>query len=217
MMVQGSAVIGFLILVAWGWEYGVNAVALITLALLFDLLVGHGFRSVQRFRYLEHIEQALQQASHGFALMVFALLLAVVPYAALYGWQALYALGRGYLTHPADAWPLAPLGFMFLVGLVLFRAGVRRSAGVRDDIRRPRGVLRFIVGAVVVGYLAWTYPWGELAASLPVLLCILVAFVGGLWIALTGLMRVLLLSLPQRSARGDVEDDIAAHEFHWDE
>jgi hypothetical protein len=216
-MYQGSAVIGFLILVSWGWEYGGTAAALIILALLFDLLTGHGMRSVRQFRYLEPIEQALRQASHGFALMVFVPLLATVPYAALYGWQALYALGRWYLVHPADAWPLAPLGFMFAVGLVLFRAGVRRSAGARDDIRRPKGVLRFIVGAAVAGYLTWTYPWGVLAASLPVLLCILLAFVGGLWIALTALVRVLLLSLPQRSARGDVQADIAAHEFDWDE
>ncbi len=216
MMTQGSAVIGFLILIAWGWEYGGTAAALIALALLFDLLVGHGFRSVQRFRYLVPIEQALRQASHGFALMLFAPLLATVPYAALYGWQALYALGRGYLAHPADAWPLAPLGFMFLVGFVLFRAGVRRCAGARDDIRRPSGLLRFIMGAAVVGYLTWTYPWGTLAASLPVLLCLLLAYVAGLWIALTGFMRVLLLSLPQRSAIAAVQADIAAHEFHWD-
>lgn len=215
-MYQGSAVIGFLILVSWGWEYGGTAAALIALALLFDLLVGHGIRSVQRFRYLEPIEQALRQASHGFALMLFAPLLATVPYAALYGWQALYALGRGYIAHPADAWPLAPLAFMFLVGFVLFRAGVRRSAGVRDDIRRPKGMLLFIVGAAVVGYLSFTYPWGTLAASLPVLLLILLAFTAGLWIALTSFMRVLLLSLPQRSAIAAVQADIATHEFDWD-
>lgn len=217
MMYQGSAIIGFLILVSWGWESGGTVAALIALALLFDLLVGHGFRSVQRFRYLEPIEQALRQASYGFALMVFVPLLAVVPYAALYGWQTLYALGRGYLAHPADAWPLAPLGFMFLVGFVLFRAGVLRCAGARDDIRRPKGVLRFIVGVAVAGYLTWTYPWGTLAASLPVLLLILLAYVAGLWIALTGFMRVLLLSLPQRSAIAAVEADIAAHRVDWGE
>jgi hypothetical protein len=56
------------------------AATIIGVPLAIELLIGHRIRSQRNFRYLEPIEQALRGASQGFALVAFALLVAVMPY-----------------------------------------------------------------------------------------------------------------------------------------
>jgi hypothetical protein len=215
-MNEGSALLGFLLVVGLVMHFGWPAAVLLGVPLMIDLVIGHGIRWGRGFRFRPPIEQGLEQASHGFALMVFALLLAVVPYVWLHGWPAFWALAPWFIAHPEKAWPVALFGFAFIVGFVLFRAGARRTAGMRDDIRRPMGVLRVIGGGAVVGYLTWTYPWGTLAAQLPALLLILIAYAGGLWFLLVGLMRVLLLSWPRGQAEDWTEEYIRKTEFSWE-
>ena len=128
----GGAIIGFFLLVGFVLAFGWPAAAIIGIPLAIDLLIGHRIRSQRNFRYLEPIEQALRRASQGFALMAFALLVAVVPYVWLYGWRDFRALGPWFVAHPADAWPLALLAVAFFAGLVRFRAGMQALAGARE-------------------------------------------------------------------------------------
>jgi hypothetical protein len=154
-------------------------------------------------------------------LMVFALLAAVVPYAYLYGWHEFLALWPWYAAHPSDAWPFAPLAAVFVVGFVRFRAGVARSAGMRDEMRGPKGLLKCVVGLSIIGYLTFSYPaWGKLpydAERWPFFLLVALIYAAGLWCVLVGGMRALLLSWPRGSAFGLIDEHIRKTEFSWDE
>jgi hypothetical protein len=217
-MNPGNAAFGFLLVVGLALEFG-WPVALIAVPLLLELLLGRGIKSKRNFRYLDPLEQALRRASQGWAVMVFSVLAAVVPYVWLYGWHDFFALGPWITAHPEEAWPLGLLPAAFMVGFLRFRSGVRRSAGTRDDIQGPKGFFKCAAGLLIVGYLTFTYPTWNAFAYQPdgtiKFLGVVAIYAAGLWCVLVGGMRALLLSLPRRSAVIDVQRDINRQFFDW--
>jgi len=147
--------------------------------------------------------------------MVFAPLLAIVPYAWMHGWRGLAGLGPWLVAHPGDGWPLAVLVAVFVVGFVRFRAGAALAAGARDPIRRPLAALKLATGLVMIGWL--TLDWPQDGANVAGFFAAVFAYAVGLWCALTGGVRVILLSVPRRSALAAVQSDIDRQFFDWDE
>lgn len=147
------------------------------------------YEQSQRFQRLTPVEQNLQRASHGFALMVFVLFLAF----GMYGVSGVVGFFSQFVANPGDHWIGALIfGGVFVYGLVRFLAGVHRSAGVRDWLLAFRALVKIAVGIV-----AFVFLWrGGLERLLGVdfwAAIVLFLLLGGAWwCILTGAVRFLL-------------------------
>lgn len=201
-MNQGNWVVGFLLLAALAAAYPVAAAVifgLIAVEVLFRRVLPLAVRAArnraQRFQYLPELEQSLRRGSQGFALMALSVLAVLAPHVWLFGWRDF----AGIVARPVEFWPLLLCGGLFLVGAVRFGVGVRRSVGARDGMRWCKAALRCGVGVVALVCLVRADlpariepPLGGLVAA--------AAFAVPLWLALTGFMRLVLLTVGGSSA-----------------
>lgn len=168
----------------------------------------------QRFRALSPIEQNLQRASHGAALVVLTLL---IGYGA-YGVGGGLGLIAWVIHDPASAWlPAALVAGLLLYGGARFLAGVRRGAGMRDGLLAARAVLKLAAGAALT-FLPISH--GATVAGLisfpdqawwitPVWLI-------GVWCLVTGAVRLAMLTLGGGGGgRRSVEKHIEGRKIVW--
>ena len=159
----------------------------------------------RQWHALNPVEQNLQRASHGAAYIV-------LPLAAL--WLAGPDVIGAFFARCAPAVRFVAgvaCAVWFAVAIARLCAGWRRSSTVRDGLLAGRAFCKLPVGG---GLLCWRLPHDLLAPWLyPVASGSL--FFLGLWLAVTGLVRFVLLVRPAGRALPEVEGDIAAHEFDW--
>ena len=150
------------------------------------------FAHAQRRRMLSPHEINLRRASHPLGL--FAVLL------------TLWWIEGARITHAraalaVDSWMLAALGgVVFVLAAASFVAGVHRCAGTPDGLLATRAVFKLAAGAVICAYV-WRLPlWRAYldAALFPYLAP--PVFLIGLWCAVTGAVRLLLLTVPMSGA-----------------
>jgi hypothetical protein len=155
----------------------------------------------RQWRALSPVEQNLQRASHGAACIV-------LPIAAywLIGPDVVAALfarlppGARFIAGVAIA-----LWFAFAAARLV--AGWRRLGNVREGLLTGRAFCKLAVGAVlliVVPRLDLNPPASD------------ALFFLALWLAVTGLVRFVVLVRPPGAALPEVQGDIAANEFDWD-
>jgi hypothetical protein len=99
----------------------------------------------------------------------------------------------------------------FIIAGARLVAGWRRSGFVRDGLLVLRAVCKLAVGALL---LCWHLP-SDLLPSWLYQVASGALFFFGLWLAVTGLVRFVLLVRPAGSALPEVQGDIAANEFDW--
>ena len=159
---------------------------------------------VRQFAALNPIEQNLQRCSHGGAYIVLPLV-------------ALYRFG------PGEVGRFASLGFApgvrlladrrgalwFVFAVARFVAGWRRCAGVRDGLLAAGAFVKLAAGFGSVVLLGSNLANDRLLAG--------ALFLVPLWLAITGFVRFVVLVRPAGRALPEVEDDIAASEFDWNE
>lgn len=149
---------------------------------------------LQNWRTLDPVEQNLQRASHGAALVGLVLLAAVdTPDSAV-------SFIRSHA--PAGMWPglllLPPLAY----GLVRFLVGVYRSWGMRDGMLTWRAVVKIAVGIVLLFYVPFdkglilrlassVSSYATLRESWELALLVLVPL-AAYWCLVTGIVRFVL-------------------------
>jgi hypothetical protein len=147
---------------------------------------------VERFkRQLTPHEQDLQRASHGLGIPVVIAAAAVL----FFGPSAPGDFVAAVIADPASmAWPAVLLMALLAYCLVRFIVGVRRAAGVRDELLASRAFVKFALGAGGVFYL---WPGNtdltrvvDLPPSVRLALLLL-----AIWCADTGAVRFLLLTV----------------------
>jgi len=148
----------------------------------------------QKFQRLSPVEQNLQRASHGAALIVLVLLAVIFAFRV----RDIPGFFIRAATDPADAWPglllLVPLAY----GLARFLAGVRRSWGVRDGLLATRSFVKLAIGG-----LGWWLLWTDavLRVTAPnfwLALCSLLLTVLAIWWFVSGTVSFLLLTFGGR-------------------
>jgi hypothetical protein len=223
---------GFPALLILGWMF-VNLGLGVTLGIVFGLIVAEkfifrivwpllklavfrmllpfvfGMVAGGKFQYLPELEKGLRRASQGFALCAFAVLAVVVPTIWRYGWHGVPAILPWAVNHPEDAWPVFVCAALFATGLIRCMAGVRASAGARDDIKKPTAAVKLAVGVGIIAYLLLVWPVGQIGAFPGGLYAAMAAWSVGLWCALVGGMRFALLTITVKNAlstaRGDAD------------
>jgi len=162
-----------------------GGVVLLPFQLVADLL-RLGRWLAQRRRLLSPHELNLQHASHPVGALV--LLLAVWR---LYGAQ----LDHARIAYAVDGRLLAAVaGAAFVFGLALFLAGMRHCSGLRDEVLMVRACGKLAIGAAACVYLWRATAWRIGGENWPDLLAAAV-FLVALWCAVTGAVRLLLLTV----------------------
>ena len=165
---------------------------------------------VRQFGLLDPIEQNLQRASHGMAFMLLPVIAALYLFGPGEVGNDVAALGLDPRAH-ALASALLGLGvLLFVYGFARFKAGWRRCAGVRDGLLAAGAFVRLAAGVGV----CWVLLGSNLANDR---LLAGALFLVPLWLAITGFVRFVVLVRPAGRALPEVEDDIAASEFDWNE
>jgi hypothetical protein len=197
---------------------GMFCVAVVTAELLLRiaLWVRQVFVNRQlRFQSLSQNEQALRRGSQGFALMVFAVLAFIVPRMWWQGWPHVAGLVLPVLSLPVGTVSLLVCLASFIAGAVRFFDGASRSAGTRDPTGRFKAAVCCALGVAALVYLTRADVFGRYSAS-PVLLGFSAAvFLISVWVALSALVRVGLLSMPRGAARAAVARRNRHTKFFW--
>jgi hypothetical protein len=147
--------------------------------------------------------------------MAFAGIAGIVPQIWSYGWHGVPALLPWAVNHPEDAWPVFVCAGLFAIGLIRFMAGVRASAGARDDIKKPRAAVKLAVGLGIITYMMLVYPVGQLGAFPGGLYAAMAAWSVGIWCALVGGMRFALLTMTLTPAPERMGSHIAGQRTQW--
>jgi hypothetical protein len=164
------------------------------------------------FQRLSPLEQNLQRASHGAAVIVLVLIAVFFTF----GIAGVLLFVPHLVTNFADTWP----GLLVLVPLAYaiprLVAGVRRCQGARDGLLATRAAVKFLLGLVALPVL-WSNTVARVAAPDFWLACgWLLLNAVAVWLIVTGAVRFALLMWPRRAAYTMVADSIAANEFQWD-
>jgi hypothetical protein len=166
----------------------------------------------QRFQRLSPVEQNLQRASHGFAVVAFVLLALF----GMYGWRGVLNFFPWLYRDPADAW----VGLLFLVPLAYGSArclyGVRRSVGMRDGLLAFRAFTKLAVG-LAGSWFFWRVG-NALGRSMSLPAALVWALLMGVsaWMFITGSVRFAVLVLsPRVTAFVMVQRNIAAQTVVW--
>ena len=152
-------------------------------------------RRQQKRRMLSPHEWKLRQASRPVGVLVVGLTVA----AALYGVRGTWAALAGIFLDLDRNWPIAALlGVALIWGVSSVIAGAR-CRGMRDEeMLTVRAFFKLALGAAVTIWLGRFYPWphatGWAAFVIPAV------FLIGLWCAVTGAVRLLLLTIGGGSA-----------------
>lgn len=163
------------------------------------------------FRGLPPLEQNLTRAGHGFALMV--------GIAAGFWWlpvaRAEFGNMQAIVASPREHWPVIAGVFLFFYGLFRFVVGARRSWGCRDGMLAGRASLTMALGCGG----AW-FVWPHMNASaLPdnvwVALGWLALLIVCCWSALTGFIRLVLLTVGGGNALGSIWAHIRHTRIQW--
>lgn len=166
----------------------------------------------ERFKRLSPLEQNLARASHGAALITFTLLVAFF----LYGAQGVFGFIPWLISNPAEAWPAALFfGSLLTYGLVRFVVGVHRCRGARDGLLATRAFFKLVFGFAVGLYLWYLFPWSVIGPSFWGALAVVAVFLIGLWCAITGTVKFLLLTLGGSNALGLVAQQIRQRTAVW--
>jgi hypothetical protein len=145
----------------------------------------------QKWRQLDQVEQNLRRASHGFLLI---LMIIVGPF-VVFGARDVGKLLPSVITHPAA---ILVVGGLLAYGIVRFLVGVRRVAGLRDELRIGAAFARLAISGVIAAFLFATYPWG---ASGWLFAGLVLAFWISLLNALNGAVRLVVLSVGGSNAQ----------------
>lgn len=149
----------------------------------------------QKRRMLSPHEWKLRQASRPVGVLVIGLTVAT----ALYGVHGTAAALLGIFRDLDSNWPVAALlGVATIWGVASFVAGAR-CRGMRDEeMLTVRAFFKLAFGAAGAIWLGRFYPWpnatGWAAFAVPAV------FLIGLWCAVTGAVRLLLLTIGSGSA-----------------
>jgi hypothetical protein len=166
--------------------------AFVGLLLLTPLMMWH--ERSQRFRTLSPVEQNLQRASHGAALIV---LVGLFVYFII-GLDAARAWFPQFVRYPNDSWPGLLLVLPVVYGLARFLPGISRSWGQRDALLAMRALVKIAVGVVGGWFLVSEPVARELAQNLWTALLSLALVGVAIWCIITGAVRFVLLTMTGR-------------------
>lgn len=163
--------------------------AFVGLLLLSPLMMWH--ERSQRFRMLSPIEQNLQRASHGAALIVLVLLFVYF----IVGLNEARAWFPSFMRNPSDAWPGLLLVLPVAYGLPRFLTGAKRCWGQRDALLAMRALVKIGVGAAGVWFLTSNEVAREFSPNLWTALILLALVAVAIWCLITGVVRFVLLTM----------------------
>jgi hypothetical protein len=145
---------------------------------------------LHKWRSLNPVEQNLQRASHGAALVGLVLLAVVAAPDSITAFVRSHApagMSPGLLLLP-------PLAY----GLVRFLAGVRRSWGISDGLLAVRAVVKIVAGTVLLFYIPYLRVIVRSAAAmndfatLRELALVVLVPLAAYWCIVTGVVRLVL-------------------------
>jgi hypothetical protein len=144
----------------------------------------------KKFAMLSPVEQNLQRAANGFAVMVLSVLTPI----ALYGAKEVFAFFPALVTQPGEAASGLVFVLPFILGLVRFLVGWKRSCAMRisDWLLASRAFVRLAIGFAGVKWLRWDVEraFDQLGFMKGLLLVVLLTV--SWWWLLTGIIRFLL-------------------------
>ena len=176
---------------------GIIALAVMVLMLPF-MIVADLFRlfdrARQRRRNLVPAEQALRLASQPVGALA-------VTIAAAWLFPELGAALSAVLHQPADDWlPAVLLVALLAFALVAAGVGIKDAAGMRDWLRALRALFK-LGGGVFVAVKLWPLAsWAGYGRDWWAVDLLRLALLVGVWLAATGLVRLLLLTVGGGSA-----------------